>query len=91
MAQIEKAIGTAMVVVMLVVFSALIIGTILGSSAFSSLTIINTTALADTFGTFVTNLVAFLAIMGTVLGIVWLVGYVKQLFDKKEGLGAIAA
>jgi len=89
--KIIQAIVTVMVVVILVVVSALIIGTLLASTIFSSLTIINTTAISLAFGQFVTGLIAFLAIIGTIVGVVWLVFYVKALFDKKTGLQAISA
>jgi len=85
------AISTVMAVVILVVIAALIVGTILASSVFTSLTIINTTAVANSFGDFVTNLIAFLAVIGTIVGVVWLVMYVKKLFDKKDGLNGITA
>lgn len=88
---IIEAVTTVMVVVILVVIAALIVGTLLASTIFSSLTIINTSALGESFGTFVTGLVAFLAIIGTIVGVVWLVSYVKRLFDKKEGLQGISA
>jgi len=86
-----KAVSTVMAVVILVVIAALIVGTILANTVFSSLTIINTTAVSESFGDFVTNLIAFLAVIGTIVGVVWLVMYVKMLFDKKEGLQGISA
>ena len=86
-----SAVSTVMAVVILVVIAALIVGTILGNSVFSSLTIINTTAISASFGSFVTNLIAFLAVIGTIVGVVWLVMYVRKLFDKKEGLTNITA
>lgn len=86
-----NSVVTVMAVVLMVVFAALIIGTILSQTVFSSLTIINTTAISASFGTFVTNLIAFLAVIGTIVGVVWLVMYVKQLFDKKSGLQGISA
>jgi len=89
--KLMDAVGTAMAVVILVVIAALIIGTILASSVFTSLTIINTTLISESFGDFVTNLIAFLAIIGTILGVVWLVFYVKALFDKKTGIQAMTA
>ena len=88
---IIESIITVMVVVILVVVSALIIGTLLASTIFSTITIINVTLLQESFGLFVTGLIAFLAIIGTIVGVVWLVFYVKQLFDKKEGLQSITA
>ena len=89
--EILASVSLVMAVVILVVIAALIVGTILSNSTFSSLTIINTTAISNSFGTFVTNLIAFLAVIGTIVGIVWLVMYVKKLFDKKEGLSGISA
>lgn len=89
--RIVNAVVTVMVVVILVVVSALIVGTILANSTFSSLTIINVTELEDNFGLFVTGLIAFLAIIGTVVGIVWLVSYLKSLFSKDDGLQSITA
>ena len=89
--QILESIGLVMAVVIMVVIAALIVGTILGSSVFSSLTIINVTAISNSFGEFVTGLIAFLAVIGTIVGVVWLVFYVKALFDKKKGIGAITA
>jgi len=89
--EILGAITTVMAVVIMVVVSALIIGTLLASPVFSSITIINVTALQDQFGLFVTGLIAFLAIIGTIVGVVWLVYYVKALFDKQTGLQSITA
>ena len=88
---LTQSVSTVMTVVILVVIAALIVGTLLANTVFSSLTIINTTAIADSFGDFVTNLIAFLAVIGTIVGVVWLVMYVKKLFDKKEGLQNISA
>ena len=88
---IIKTVTTVMVVVIMVVLAALIVGTFLSQTVFSSLTIINTTALSESFGLFVTGLIAFLAIMGTVAGIAWLVSVIKPLFDKKSGLQGITA
>jgi large-conductance mechanosensitive channel len=86
-----NAVSTVMAVVILVVIAALIVGTILSNTIFSSLTIVNTTEISEEFGSFVTNLIAFLAVVGTIVGVVWLVMYVKKLFDKKEGLQGISA
>ena len=88
---IMNSVSIVMAVVILVVIAALIVGTILDNTIFSSLTIINTTAISNSFGTFVTNLIAFLAVIGTIVGVVWLVMYVKKLFDRKEGISGITA
>lgn len=86
-----NAVSTVMAVVILIVIAALIVGTILDNSVFSDLTIINTSSIADSFGSFVTNLIAFLAVIGTIVGVVWLVMYVRKLFSKDEGLQNITA
>ena len=52
---------------------------------------LNVSAVASSFGSFVTNLIAFLAIIGTILGVVWLIFYVKSLFDKRTGIQAMTA
>ena len=57
----------------------------------NSLAGFNVSRATTAFGSFVTNLIAFLAVMGTILGVIWLVLYVRRLFDKKEGLQAVTA
>lgn len=84
--EVMKGITTVMAVVILVLVSALIIGTLLAQTVFSTLTIINTTYLGAQFSAFVTALVGFLAVIGVIIAIVWLVGYIKPLFDKKNGI-----
>lgn len=86
-----KAVGTVFGVAMLITFIALIIQTILNLDAFSSVTIINITQLETAIGAFLTALWAFFGLAGTVIAIVWVIGYIKDLFSKKEGLGAISA
>ncbi len=86
---ILEAITTVMAVVIMVVITALIVGTLLSSSVFTAITIINVTTLSNSFGSFVTGLVGFLAIIGTILGVVWLISYVKKLFGK-EGMGGLS-
>ena len=89
--QIIESIAIVTGVVIMVVVAALIIGTLLGNTIFSDLTIINTSDIAEAFGLFVTGLIAFLAIIGTIVGVVWLVFYVKMLFDKKTGIQNMTA
>lgn len=89
--RIVNAVVTVMVVVILIVVAALIVGTLLANTVFSSLTIINVTELSNAFGLFVTGLIAFLAIIGTIVGVVWLVSYLKSLFSKEDGLQSISA
>lgn len=89
--EIVEAIGTVIAVVIMAVIGALIIGTLLASTVFSSITIINVTLISAQFGEFITGLLAFLAIIGTVVGVVWLVFYVKSLFDKRTGIQSMTA
>jgi len=86
-----KAVGVVFGVALLITFVALVIQTILNLDAFSSVTIINTTLLTNAIGAFLTGLWAFFGLAGTVISIVWVVSYIKDLFDKKSGLGAITA
>ncbi len=89
--EIIKAIAIVIAVVIMSVIGALIIGTILASEVFTSLAIINVTAISDQFGLFITGLLAFLAIIGTIVGVVWLVFYVKMLFNKDGGISNMTA
>lgn len=57
----------------------------------TSLAGVNATRIQADFGSFVTNMIAFLAVIGTIIGIIWLLLYVRRLFDKKEGLNGITA
>ncbi len=52
---------------------------------------LNVTNIGIQFGLFITGLIAFLAIIGIIVGVIWLVFYVKSLFDKKTGIQAITA
>lgn len=87
---IMKAVVTVMAVVIMVLVSALIVGTLLAQTVFSTLTIINTTAISDAFGLFVTALIGFFSVIGVIIAIVWLIGYIKPLFDKKDGIQSFA-
>jgi len=91
MVNASKAVGEMSNLVLTIVIYALVIGSILGSTVFAALTIINVTSLQETYGAAVTALVAFLATGGTIIGIVWFLKYVKGLFDKKQGIGAMTA
>ncbi len=52
---------------------------------------LNVTNVGNQFGLFITGLLAFLAIIGTIIGVVWLVFYVKKLFHKETGLNTLTA
>jgi len=57
----------------------------------TSLAGVNTTQLSNNFGLFVTGLISFLSVLGTIIGVLWLIFYVRQLFDKKNGVQGISA
>lgn len=82
---INKAVGEVSQLVLNIVVYALIIGSILGTTAFASITIINVTALSNTYGSAVVALTGFLVVGATIIGIVWFMRYVKELFSKKAG------
>jgi hypothetical protein len=89
--QMMKAVGTVFGVALLITFVALVIQTILELDAFDSVTLINVTLLENAIGAFLTGLWAFFGLAGTIIAIVWVVGYIKDLFNKDRGLGAITA
>jgi len=91
MASAQKAVGEISNLVMTIVIYALVIGSILGTTAFAAITIINVTALSETYGNAVIALTAFLVVGATIVGIVWFMKYVKSLFDKKSGLQSLSA
>lgn len=91
MASPTKAVAEMSNLVLTIVIYALVIGSILGATVFSTLTIINTTALQSTYGSAVVAITAFLATGGTIIGIVWFLKYVRGLFDKKTGISNMTA
>ncbi len=91
MVDASKAVGEGANLVLVIVVYALIIGTLLASTVFSSLTIINTTTISSNYGAFVTAILAFLTIGGTIIGIMWFFKYVRPLLSKKEGISGMTA
>lgn len=91
MVNASKAVGEAANLVLVSVVYALIIGTLLASTVFSSLTIINVTEISDTYGSMITAVLAFLTIGGTIIGIVWFFKYVRPLLSKKDGVSGMTA
>ena len=91
MANPIKAVGEGANLVLVVVVYALIIGTLLASTVFTSLDIINVTAVSAQYGDFITAILAFLTIGGTIIGILWFFKYAKPLLSKKEGLNGMTA
>ena len=76
--------------VLSMVMYALVIVSILGATVLSTLTIINVSALQDNYGTAVVAITAFLAVGGTIIGILWFVKYASKLLSKKGGLNMAA-
>ncbi len=78
-------------IVLKIVVFALVIGSILGSTAFAAITIINVTLLSETYGLAIIAFTGFLVIGATIAAIVWFFKYVRDLFDKKTGMSSITA
>jgi len=89
MSMISKGVSEVGGVILKIVMLALILGSILGATVFSSITIINVTALEGIFAAFVVAVTAFVVIGGTLLGILWILPYIKPLF-KKDAMGMSA-
>ena len=68
--------NTGDTVVQLLVY-ALIIGSIIGLTAFSSLTILNVTTLTSQLVVFFGAIVGFVGLVGTFIGIRWLISAIK--------------
>ncbi len=91
MVDASKAVGEGANLVLVIVIYALIIGTLLGSTVFSTLAIINTTNISTSYGAFVTAILAFLTVGGTIIGIMWFFKYVRPLLSKKDGISGMTA
>ena len=89
MSMISNGVSEVGGVVLKIVMLALILGSILGATVFSSITIINVSALQAIFAAFVVAVTAFVVIGGTLLGILWILPYIKPLF-KKDAMGMAA-
>jgi len=77
MAKVGQAVKqTGDTVVQLLVY-ALIIGSIIGLTVFSSLTILNVTILTSQLVTFFGAIVGFIGLVGTFIGIRWLISAIK--------------
>ncbi len=87
---IFASIALVVGVVILISISGLIVGEVLDADVFSSITIINITELSSAFSEFVTGLITFLGIIGIIIGVVWLLSYLKPLFSKEEGIQSFA-
>ena len=83
---VMTGVAQVMAVIILILVAALIVGTLLVQTVFSSLTIINTTEISNAFGLFVAAIIGFFAVIGVIIAIVWLIGYIKPLFSKEDGI-----
>lgn len=88
--QVVNAVQETSSAVLNIVLYALIIGSLLGASVFTSLTIINTTTLQSNYGLFVTGLIAFFSLVGTVVGIAFAIKWMKGILSKKDGLQSMS-
>lgn len=91
MVNVTRAVGEMSNLVLTIVMYALVLGSILGTAAFATITIINVTALSETYGDAITAMIAFLVVSGTIIGILFLIKYVIQLFNKDTGINQITA
>lgn len=90
MAKVGMAIkSTGDTVVQLLVY-ALIIGSIVGLTAFSTLTILNVTELTAQLVVFFGAIVGFVGLVGTFVGIRWLISAIKGS-GKKDSITNISA
>lgn len=90
MGNVGKAVkNTGDTVVQLLVY-ALIIGSIIGLTAFSSLTILNVTTLTAQLVIFFGAIVGFVGLVGTFIGIRWLISAIKGS-GKKDSITNISA
>ena len=56
-----------------------------------SCSVLNTTDLEEGFNAFVIGIITFLGVLGIIIGIVWLISYLKPLFSKEDGIQAFAS
>lgn len=90
MGKIGKSLkDTGDTVVQLLVY-ALIIGSIIGLTAFSSLTVLNVTSLTAQLVIFFAAIVGFVGLVGTFIGIRWLLSAIKGS-GKKDSITNISA
>ena len=81
--------STGDTIVQLLVY-ALIIGSIIGLTAFSSLTILNVTTLTAQLVIFFAAIVGFVGLVGTFIGIRWLISAIRGS-GKSDSITSISA
>ena len=84
---LQKGVKEISDTIFLIVIYALVIGSVLGSTAFASITIVNITYLSEQYGLAVVAIVGLFATGGTIIGVMWFIKYAKELFSKKGGMG----
>jgi len=87
----SKIVGELSDVVLKSFIYVLIIGSIVATTAFSSITLVNVTALSESYGTAITTFLGFMGTIATIAAIVWLGMWIKKLFDKKSGISTMTA
>jgi hypothetical protein len=90
MANVKKGIMDMGDSVVTLLVYALIIGTLVGASAFTALTVLNITVLTSALVTFFGAIVGFIGIVGTFIGLRWLLAAIKG-DGKKDSITNIAA
>lgn len=90
MANVKKGIQTMGDNVVSLLVYALIIGTIVSASAFTALTVLNVTELTTALVGFFGAIVGFIAIVGTFIGLRWLISAIKGS-GKKDNITNLAA
>ena len=90
MAKLQKSLNDTVAVVMTLLISALIIGSIVTLSAFTSLTILNVTTLTAQLVVFFGAIVGFVGLVGTFIGIRWLISAIKGS-GKKDSITNVTA
>ena len=73
-------------VTMKIVIYALLIGSFLGATAFSSITLINITELSAEYGAGITTFVGFIGLVFIAGALTWAFSYFKDIMNKKGGL-----
>lgn len=90
MAKLGKSLKDSSNNVVMLLIYALIIGSIVGLSAFSSLTVLNVTSLTSQLVTFFGAIVGFVGLVGTFIGIRWLISVIKGS-GKKDSITNMTA
>ena len=87
---VKKGIQTTGDNVISLLVYALIIGTVVGASAFTALTVLNVTTLTAQLVIFFAAIVGFIGIVGTFIGLRWLIAAIKGS-GKNDSITNIAA